>query len=100
MERFQPAVAWAANASSEFVSRVGGFAEQATTVTRKYSPVLVALLTPVGLLPFVLAVWCLGADLGFATGFPVHGVLSRWLIWAAIGALFQLAVRSYRKSVR
>jgi hypothetical protein len=98
MERLQPALAWAANASTEIASRVGGFAEQASTATRKYAPLFLALLAPVSLLPFLLAVWCLGADLGWTAGFPVQGTLSHWLIWAAIGAAFQFAIRWYRNA--
>lgn len=100
MERLQPALAWAANASNELATRVGDIADQATSVTRKYAPLFVALLAPIGLLPFILAVWCLGADLGWTADFPVRGMLSHWLIWAAIGAAFQFAARSYRNIVR
>jgi hypothetical protein len=100
MERLQPALAWAANASNEIATRVGGIAEHATTATRKYGPLFLALLAPISLLPFVLAVWCLGADLGWMADFPVGGTLSRWIIWAAIGAAFQFAIRSYRNIAR
>lgn len=100
MERIQPALVWAANASNELAARVGGFADHATSATRKYIPLFLALLAPVGLLPFVLATWCLGADLGWVSGFPVDGILSRWMIWAAIGVLFQFAVRAYRNIAR
>jgi hypothetical protein len=100
MERLQPALAWAANASTEIVTRVGGIADHATIATRKYMPLFVALLAPIGLLPFVLAIWCLGADLGWMGDFPVHGTLSHWLIWAGIGAAFQFAVRWYKNAAR
>jgi len=99
MERFQPALAWAANASTEFATRVGDIADQATSATRKYMPLVLALMAPIGILPFILAIWCLGSDLGWMADFPVRGTLSHWLIWAAIGALFQFLLRSSYKSV-
>ena len=98
MERLQPALAWAANASNEIAARMGGFADQATTATRKYGPLFLALLAPISVLPFLLAIWCLGADLGWTAGFPVQGALSRWMIWAGIGAAFQFAIRAYRSA--
>ena len=45
------------------------------------------LVTPMLVLPFVLAAWCLGAELQFFGEFPATGVLSHWMIWAGIGAL-------------
>ncbi len=98
MQRFLPALAWTANASTEIATRVGGFADQASTVTRKYAPLFLALMTPVAITPFVFAAWCLGADLGVTADFPARGMLSRWLIWAGLGAVLQIAVRAYRKS--
>ena len=93
-------MAWAANASSEIAARFEDFAEQAGTATRKYVPLFLALLAPISLLPFVLAAWCLSADLGWTASFPVPGILSRWIIWAGIGAAFQFAIRWYRNAQR
>ncbi len=46
----------------------------------------IALMTPASLLAFVLAVWRLGADLGFTGEFAIgDGFFSHWIVWAAIG---------------
>ncbi|HBY62617.1 MAG TPA: hypothetical protein DEH78_22580, partial [Solibacterales bacterium] len=52
-----------------------------------------ALLTPAALAAFVLAIWRLGADLGYLGTFAFQdGLLSRWQVWVAIALLVQLTV--------
>jgi hypothetical protein len=49
-----------------------------------------ALLTPAALTAFVLSMWRLGADLGFARSFAIHtGILSHWQVWLAISVAIQ-----------
>ncbi|MGA2602167.1 MAG: hypothetical protein ABSH09_34815 [Bryobacteraceae bacterium] len=49
-----------------------------------------ALLTPAAVTAFVLSMWRLGADLGFARSFAVHtGILSHWQVWLAISVAIQ-----------
>ena len=44
-----------------------------------------ALMTPATLMMFVMAMWCVGADVGTATEFPIaRGLWSHWQTW--IGA--------------
>ena len=46
-----------------------------------------ALLTPGALAAFVLSMWRLGADLGFARSFAIgDGIFSHWQVWLAISA--------------
>jgi hypothetical protein len=42
-------------------------------------------LTPISVIAFALAVWCLGADLRWTNEFPLRGVISRWMVWTGIG---------------
>ena len=56
------------------------------------------LVTPMLVLPFVLAAWCLGAELRFLGEFPATGVLSHWMIWASIGILGLRAFSKHRPS--
>jgi hypothetical protein len=54
---------------------------------------LASLLTPAALIPFLLALWRLGADLGLAQPFQIaEGPLSSWIVWLLIGAAMQMAV--------
>jgi hypothetical protein len=54
---------------------------------------LAALLAPAALLPFTLAAWRLGSDLGFAEQFHfTGGPLSSWIVWLLIAAAMQSAV--------
>ncbi len=49
-----------------------------------------ALLTPAAVTAFVLSMWRLGADLGFARSFAIHtGILSHWQVWLAISVATQ-----------
>ena len=39
---------------------------------------------------FVLSMWRLGSDLGFARSFAIHtGILSHWQVWLAISVAIQ-----------
>lgn len=54
---------------------------------------LASLLAPAALIPFLLALWRLGADLGLAQPFQIaEGPLSSWLVWLLIAAVLQVAV--------
>lgn len=49
-----------------------------------------ALLTPAAVTAFVLSMWRLGADVGFASTFAISdGVLSHWQTWLAISVAVQ-----------
>lgn len=49
-----------------------------------------ALLTPGALAAFVLSMWRLGADLGFARSFAIgDGIFSHWQVWLAISVAIQ-----------
>src|SRR5579884_65410 len=51
-----------------------------------------ALLTPAALTALVLALWRIGADLGFARAFAIRdGLLSHWQIWLAVSVIIQFA---------
>jgi hypothetical protein len=44
-----------------------------------------ALLTPAALVAFILSLWRLGGDLGFARSFAIEtGIFSHWQVWLAI----------------
>lgn len=49
-----------------------------------------ALLTPLVLMAYVLGLWRLASDMGFAGEFGISGLFSHWQVWMIIGALLQL----------
>jgi hypothetical protein len=54
---------------------------------------LAAILTPATLVPVLLAVWRLGADLGVAQPFQFsEGPLSSWIVWLLIAVAMGSAV--------
>ncbi len=59
---------------------------------RKAALALAALLTPATLMACVLALWRLGADLGFAGPFAIgRGPFSHWQVWLGVAAGTQVA---------
>ena len=53
--------------------------------SRQLADVLVALLTPAAVLALVLALWRVGADLGWAGAFLIaDGFFSHWQVWIAL----------------
>lgn len=54
--------------------------------------VVAALLTPIGLIAFVLAIWRVAADLNWANSFAIPtGLFSHWQVWLGAAALLQAA---------
>ena len=49
-----------------------------------------ALLTPLALMAYVLGLWRLASDMGFAGEFGITGVFSHWQIWMLAGAALQV----------
>lgn len=57
-----------------------------------------ALMTPASVLAFVFAAWRLAADLGMAGQFAIaSGAFSHWMVWLAVGVLFQAIGASVRR---
>jgi hypothetical protein len=57
---------------------------------RQAASALAALLTPVGLIALVLAIWRVAADLNWANSFAIPtGLFSHWQVWLAAAALVQ-----------
>ncbi len=53
--------------------------------------VLVALLTPAALVAFVLGLWRVCADLGWAGAFPISGgFFSHWQVWIALSIALKM----------
>lgn len=53
--------------------------------SRQLADVLVALLTPAAVLALVMALWRVGADLGWAGAFLIaDGIFSHWQVWIAL----------------
>ena len=48
-----------------------------------------ALLYPTALMVYLLGLWRLASDMGFATEFTAYGLFSHWQVWIAMGALLQ-----------
>lgn len=70
------------------VSRVG----QRRGKNRRMAAVVAALLTPIGLIAFVLAIWRVAADLNWANSFAIpSGLFSHWQVWLGASALLQVA---------
>jgi len=57
-------------------------------------------LTPISVLAFVLAAWCLGADLRWTSEFPLGGIVSRWMVWTAIGGLLSFLSSTVHRTQR
>jgi hypothetical protein len=45
-----------------------------------------ALLYPTALMVYLLGLWRLASDMGFATEFSAYGLFSHWQVWVGIGA--------------
>src|SRR5579883_2600383 len=54
-------------------------------------------MTPLALMAYVLGIWRLAADLGFAGDSGITGVFWHWQIWLPVGALLQLAGMSLNR---
>jgi hypothetical protein len=53
--------------------------------SRQLADVLIALLTPAAVLALVMAVWRVGADLGWTGAFLITGgFFSHWQVWLAL----------------
>jgi hypothetical protein len=53
--------------------------------SRQLADVLVALLTPAAVVALVMALWRVGADLGWAGSFLIaDGFFSHWQVWIAL----------------
>ena len=50
-----------------------------------------AMFTPLALMAYVLGLWRLAADMGFAGEFGINGLFSHWQIWMIVGATLQAA---------
>ena len=50
-----------------------------------------SITTPLALMAYVLGLWRLASDLGFAGESGITGVFSHWQIWLPAGAALQLA---------
>lgn len=62
-----------------------------------------ALLVPVALMAYVMGLWRLASDMGFAREFAMRGLLSHWQIWMGIGVAVQIvsyALNRYARSGR
>jgi hypothetical protein len=49
-----------------------------------------ALLVPVALMAYVLGLWRLASDMGFAGAFVITGLFSHWQVWMILGVALQL----------
>lgn len=67
----------------------------------KFAMACAGLLTPAAVLCFVMALWGVLADTGFAKEFVfAEGLLSHWQVWLALGVLVQglgIALDKYGK---
>jgi hypothetical protein len=50
-----------------------------------------ALLVPLALMAYVLGVWRLASDMGFAGAFGITGVFSHWQIWIGVAVALTIA---------
>lgn len=57
-------------------------------------------LTPISVIAFALAAWCLGADLRWTNEFPIGGIVSRWMVWTGIGGLLSFLSSSVHRTRR
>lgn len=53
-----------------------------------------ALLTPLCVMAYALGFWSLGADLGLAGEFGIHGLFSHWQIWIGFAVAMHAAARA------
>lgn len=62
-----------------------------------------ALLGPLALMAYVLGLWRLASDMGFAGQFGFTGLFSHWQVWAMVGVALQAtgsALNRYGNGVR
>jgi hypothetical protein len=53
-----------------------------------------ALLMPIALMAYVMGVWRLASEMGFAGEFAVDGLFSHWQVWMVLGAAVHLLAYS------
>jgi hypothetical protein len=58
---------------------------------------LAALLTPLALMAYVLGLWRLASDMGFAGEFGITGLFSHWQIWIPIAVLLQMTAAALNR---
>src|SRR5947208_3190203 len=96
---FQPARARTAIAFAGTTSAVVDKLQPAITRTAAVSATLFnattelvgAFLTPTSVVAFVLAIWRLGADLGFTGDFIIGtGLFSHWQVWMMLALVLKL----------
>ena len=46
-----------------------------------------ALLYPSSLMVYLLGLWRLASDMGFAAEFTAYGIFSHWQVWIGLGAI-------------
>jgi hypothetical protein len=62
-------------------------------------PLAGQLMTPVAAAGYLLAAWRLGADMNWLGDFFISkGLLSRWQVWLALGAVTQVAANQIKRS--
>lgn len=62
-----------------------------------------AMFTPLALMAYVLGLWRLAADMGFAGEFGINGLFSHWQIWMIVGVALQAtgaALNRYGRGVQ
>ncbi len=59
----------------------GGTVSRKRGKNRHLALAAAALLAPVSLMAYVLGVWRLASDMGFAGAFGLTGILSHWQVW-------------------
>jgi hypothetical protein len=51
---------------------------------RRLAAAVAALLIPIALMAYVMALWKLASDLGLASDFGIDGLFSHWQAWSAL----------------
>jgi hypothetical protein len=58
---------------------------------------LAALLIPLALMAYVLGLWRLASDMGFAGEFGITGLFSHWQIWIPVAVLLQMTAAALNR---
>jgi hypothetical protein len=70
-----------------------------TLTPREMATGLTTMLAPVTAMSFALALWRLGADMGWTGGFAIrNGILSHWQVWMMLAVALQwLSIKMKRR---
>ena len=80
-----------AGTTSAFADKLQPAINKTAAISQEATNLVGAFLTPASMVAFVLALWRLGADLGWTGDFFVpNGLFSHWMVWMALAIVLKM----------